>query len=88
MDNSETESSIWDINTILDFIKNNYIQILMFLSVFVIIYVVDYISNINAILFGLPSAVPGLPTSQNPNNHIKKTNANMIFPKKKKHHKK
>lgn len=87
MDNSENESSIWDINTILDFIKNNYIQILMFLSVFVIIYVVDYISNINAILFGLPSAVPGLPTSQ-PNNHIKKTNANMNFPKKKKHHKK
>jgi hypothetical protein len=86
MDNYEKESSIWDINTIIDFIKNNYIQILMFLSVFVIIYIVDYISNINAVLFGLPSAVPGLPSP--PNNQQKKTNVNINFPKKKKHHKK
>lgn len=84
MDNSESESSVWDIKTTIDFIKNNYIQILMFLSVFVIIYVVDYISNINAVLFGLPSAVPGLPA----NNQTKKATGNMNFPKKKKHHKK
>ena len=84
MDNSENQDFSWDINTIIDFIKNNYIQILMFLSVFVIIYVVDYISNINAVLFGLPSAVPGLPA----NNQTPKTNGNMNFPKKKRHHKK
>jgi hypothetical protein len=56
----------------------------MFLSVFVIIYVVDYISNINAVLFGIPSAVPG----QNTTNQPKKANVNMNFPKKKRHHKK
>ena len=84
MDNSENQDFSWDINTIIDFIKNNYIQILMFLSVFVIIYVVDYISNINAVLFGIPSAVPG----QNTTNQTKKANGNMNFPKKKKHHKK
>lgn len=84
MDNSENQDFSWDINTNIDFIKNNYIQILMFLSVFVIIYVVDYISNINAVLFGIPSAVPG----QNTTNQPKKANANMNFPKKKRHHKK
>lgn len=87
MDNSENELSIWDINTIVDFIKNNYIQIIMFLSVFIIIYVVDYISNINSVLFGLPSAVPGLSATQS-NNQTKKANVNMNFSKKKKHHKK
>jgi hypothetical protein len=66
MDNSENQDFSWDINTIIDFIKNNYIQILMFLSVFVIIYVVDYISNINAVLFGIPSAVPGQNTTNQP----------------------
>jgi hypothetical protein len=84
MDNSENEHFSWDINTIIDFIKNNYIQLLMILSVFVIIYVVDYISNINAVFFGIPSAVPG----QNANNQPKKANVNTIFPKKKRYHKK
>ena len=27
MDNSENDSSIWEIKTIVDFIQNNYIQI-------------------------------------------------------------
>jgi len=52
------DDSVWDVNSIINFIKDNYIQILLLISVFVIIYIVDHISNINAILYGLPSAIP------------------------------
>ena len=53
------ELSVWDVNSIINYIKDNYIQILLLISVFVIIYIVDHISNINAILYGLQSAIPG-----------------------------
>ncbi len=89
MDNFDEEISLWDINSITNFIKDNFIQILLLLSVFIIIYVIDYITHINAILYGLPSAIPGLPS---PNTSIpispvekvikKKTrNRNKIFKK-------
>ena len=52
------ELSGWDVNVIINYIKDNYIQILLLISVFVIIYIVDHISNINAILYSLPSAIP------------------------------
>jgi hypothetical protein len=50
--------NIYDINSILGFIKENVIQILLLLLVPIIIYIVDHISNINAVLFGLPSPIP------------------------------
>ena len=50
--------SDWDVKSIINFIKDNYIQILLFISVFIIIYIVDYISNINTMLYSLPSAIP------------------------------
>jgi len=52
------ELSIWNINSIIEYIKENYIQIFLFILVFVIIYIVDYISNINAIIFSMPSPIP------------------------------
>ena len=57
--------SFFNYNSIINFLQNNYIQIGMLILVFIIIYIVDHISNINAILYGIPSAVPGL---QNQNN--------------------
>jgi len=59
--------NIYDINSIISFIKENTIQILLLLLVPVIIYIVDHISNINAIIFGLPSPVPT--SSQQPQVH-------------------
>ena len=44
--------------SIMSYIKDNIIQIIMFFSVFVIIYLVDHISNINAILFSMPPPIP------------------------------
>jgi hypothetical protein len=53
----DEEFSIWDIlNT-----KDNFIKFLLLLLVPVIIYIVDHISNINAIIFSFPSPVIGLP---------------------------
>jgi hypothetical protein len=65
MDTYEDEISIWNINSIVTYIKDHFIQILMLLSVFVIIYLVDYISNINSAIFSMPYAIPGLPNLQN-----------------------
>ena len=70
MDNFEDEDgSTWSIGSVFSFIKDNIIQLLMLFSVFVIIYVVDHISNINSVIFSMPSAIPGLPGMQ-PKNTI------------------
>jgi len=53
------ELSIWDLNSIINYIKDNYIQFLLLILVFFIIYIVDYISNINAMIFSMPSPIPG-----------------------------
>jgi len=66
--NNDYENNDWSYESIIHFLKNNYIQIGMFFLVFVIIYVVDYVSNINAAIYGLPSAIPGLHSAQNNNN--------------------
>jgi hypothetical protein len=66
------EYSIWDIKSILNYIKDHFIQILLLLLVIIIIYVVDHISNINAVLFGIPSAIN---VKVNKLENIKKNNA-------------
>jgi len=53
-ENDFNNFSTWNLNTILTFIKENVIQILLLLLVFFIIYIVDYISHINAIIFSNP----------------------------------
>jgi hypothetical protein len=63
--NDYDDFSFLDSNSIMNYIRENFIQILLFILVFVIIYVVDYISNINAIIFAIPSPVPGLQQQQN-----------------------
>jgi hypothetical protein len=57
---SNSENPFKDLNSIITYIKENIIQILLLVLVFIIIYVVDHISNINSILFGIPSAVIGV----------------------------
>lgn len=70
MDDTEDELSIWNIHSIFRFIIEHYIQFLLLLLVPLIIYIVDHISNINSMIFGLPSAIPGLSTQQQ-QQHIK-----------------
>lgn len=59
--------SFWNFNSVVNFYKDKFVPILLFLLVFVIIYVVDKISNINAMIFAMPSYIPGIP-APNPQN--------------------
>ena len=43
--------STWTPETVFQFIKENILQLLLLLLVFVIIYAVDHISNINTMLY-------------------------------------
>jgi len=52
------EISIWNLNSIINYLKDNFIQILLLILVFVIIYTVDYISNINTMIFSNTQALP------------------------------
>jgi hypothetical protein len=74
--------SIWDINSILNYIKNHFIQFFLLILVFVIIYIVDHISNVNAMIFSSPSAIPGISAQQS------KTQINLKIAKKSKSYKK
>ena len=44
----------WNPETVFQFVKENIVQLLLLLLVFIIIYVVDHITNINAILYAAP----------------------------------
>jgi hypothetical protein len=68
----ETSADEWDIYSILTYIKDHTIKILLFAAVFVIIFAVDHISNFNAKLLTLQTSMPALDTSSNPLRQIKK----------------
>ena len=48
------EVSNWTPETVFQFVKENILQFLLLLLVFVIIYVVDHITNINTMLYAAP----------------------------------
>ncbi len=56
MIDDEPDLSIYDFNSIINYIKNNFIQI----------YLVDQISNINTMIMAPISMIPGIP--QQPKN--------------------
>ncbi len=49
-----------DLFSIINFIKEYFIQLLLLILVFVIIYIVDHISNINTIISSTPSVIPNV----------------------------
>jgi hypothetical protein len=70
------EFTFW--NT-LNYIKDNYVQFLLLLLVFIIIYIVDHISNINAMIFTMPSPIIGVKNLQ----HNKNSQPTNIFKNRK-----
>ena len=60
--NNTNSTNNWDINSIIVYAKNHFIQILLLILAFFIIYVVDHITNINAAIYGVQQVVPGLAT--------------------------
>jgi len=57
MIDDEPDLSIYDFNSIINYIKNNYVQFLLLILVFLIIYTVDYISNMNAMIMAPVSMI-------------------------------
>ena len=45
---------------LFEWIKENIIQIFLLIFVFFIIYIIDHISNLNAVIFAMPSPIIGL----------------------------
>lgn len=59
------DNNFYDINSIIKYIYDNYIQLIMLISVFFIIYVVDRINQYNNIIFGI-TQIPGIPAITQP----------------------
>jgi hypothetical protein len=57
IDTYNDELSIWNIYSIINYVKDNFVQFILLISVFIIIYYVDYINNINMALMNLQLGV-------------------------------
>jgi len=64
----------WNFEYVINYIKIHYIQFLLLILVCVIVYVIDHISNINALIYGAPQIIPGLTSQHNEKMLIKKRN--------------
>ena len=78
IDEIEEEIDIYNIYSILNYIKNHYIKFLLLLLAVLIIAVVDYITSINSMLFAMPSPVIGL------NSNVLNSNVKKVKNRKKK----
>ena len=58
--NNDDINNVTDIKSFFIYLVNHYEKFLLFLLVCIIIYLVDYLSNINAIIYGAPQIIPGL----------------------------
>jgi len=56
----DNDFSIYNFNSIVNYIKNNILQIFLFILVFLIIYIVDRISTINSMLSLNTNSMMGL----------------------------
>ena len=48
--------------SLIEYISENLIGILLLVLAFIIICVVEYISRLNALIFSMPSPIPGIRT--------------------------
>jgi len=66
--------NLFGIKTIINFIIENYKQLLLFLLVFIIIIIVDHITYYNSLFYSVSSVIPGVSqTNPNPNTLKKKS---------------
>ena len=63
MENNLYDDSEWNISNIMEIIRENVASFLLLFVVFGIIYGVDYISNINTILYSVSPAIT-IPSNQ------------------------
>jgi hypothetical protein len=56
---SYEDFSIWNIRSVMDYFKDNIAKLFLLVMVFVIVYVVDYLNNLNSMV-ALQTTIPGL----------------------------
>jgi len=66
-----TQVDDWNFVSIINYIKDNIFQFILLFFVFVIIYVVDHISNINAAIIANSMTLQPLPQIQKQKKHKK-----------------
>ena len=52
--------TFWNFSEFVSFIIKNYKQIFLLFSVFIIIFVIEKITQYNSAVFSMPSVIPGL----------------------------
>ncbi len=62
-DNKVVNDEPFSLQSLLEYIRENVVGLLLLVLAFFIIYIVDYISRINVFIFSMPSPIPGLPSS-------------------------
>jgi hypothetical protein len=66
MDNNEViNDESFSLYSVIKYISENFIGMLLLLLAIIIIYTVDYISHINSLTFAMPSPIPGMPATAN-----------------------
>jgi hypothetical protein len=55
----------FSLETLFQYVNENLYGLMLLVLAFFIIYFVDYISQINAMIFAMPSPVPGMPAPTN-----------------------
>ena len=56
-----------DLNTIGKYIQDNYVQLMLLLGMFILIYWIESLTRINNVLYSIPSAIPGITIPSNAN---------------------
>ena len=66
MDNNEiVNDETFSLYSVIEYASENFVGLLLLLLAIFIIYFVDYISRINALIFAIPSPIYGMPTTVN-----------------------
>jgi hypothetical protein len=60
--NSENEEELFSLKSLIEYVNENFYGLILLILAFFIIYFVDYISHINALMFAMPSPIPGMPS--------------------------
>ena len=78
----DNDFSIYNLKSIINYIRNNLLQIVLFVLVLIIIYIVDHISNINTMLMVHNNYISGVNNNTKQISTIKKSIKNRKISKK------
>jgi hypothetical protein len=67
----ENKLNMYDFNSIISYIINNYVKFLLLILVFIIIYIVDYVCVINSSIYAMPSPIPGIVAVSQSSSNVK-----------------